>query len=275
MTKTFEDIDYEKRLKKWFQQHPRVLVALSGGVDSCLAAFFARKFNGRDSAIALIGVSPSLKTRDLQLAESFCRENSIDFLHIHPNELSNSNYAANPINRCYHCKSALYQEMIEVKDSTYPGFEIVNGNNFSDRGDYRPGMDAAKEFHALSPLMDCGLEKNTIRELALKYNLKVWNKPASPCMSSRFPYGEKITVDKLKMVEDAEDLLFNLGFSDVRVRIYGLNAKIEVPPEELVLLKEIAEDIQQKFLALGFHALELDEEGLVSGKLNRGIVGDV
>jgi uncharacterized protein len=267
--------DYEKRLEVWFQQHPKVLVALSGGVDSCLVAFFARKINGRESAISLIGVSPSLKKRDLQLAESFCDENNIEYLHIHPNEIKDLNYAANPVNRCYYCKSALYKEMNEVKDTRYPGFEILNGNNFSDRGDYRPGMEAAKEFQALSPLMDCGFEKDAVRKLASKYNLKVWNKPASPCMSSRFPYGEEITVDKLKMVEHAEELLFDLGFSDVRVRINGLNALVEVPLEELIQLKGMVKDLKQKFSALGFQTLELDDEGLISGKLNRGIVGDM
>jgi uncharacterized protein len=275
MPKAALEIDYEKRLEEWFQQHPKVLVALSGGVDSCLVAFFARKLNGRDSAISLIGVSPSLKKRDLLLAESFCNENNIKYRHIHPNEIDDSNYSTNPVNRCYYCKSALYKEMIEVKDTCYPGFEILNGNNFSDRGDYRPGMEAAKEFKASSPLMDCGLEKDAVRKLALKYNLKVWDKPASPCMSSRFPYGEEITVDKLKMVEQAEELIFDLGFSDVRVRVYGLNAKVEVPAEELIQLKGMVKDLKQKFTALGFQTLELDDEGLVSGKLNRGIVNDM
>lgn len=264
-------IDYGKRLEKWFQQHPKVLVALSGGVDSCLVAFLARQINGKESAISLIGVSPSLKKRDLQMAESFCDENDIQYHHINPNEINDSNYASNPVNRCYFCKTALYQKMHEVKDTYFPGFEILNGNNFSDRGDYRPGMEAAKEFHALSPLMDCGLEKDTIRELALKYNLKVWDKPASPCMSSRFPYGEEITVDKLKMVEQAEELLFGFGFSDVRVRINELNAKIEVPSKELTQLKKMAPGLTQKFKDLGFKTVEIDDEGLVSGKLNRGI----
>lgn len=264
--------EYEKRLEEWFKKHPKVLVALSGGVDSCLVAYLARKFNNKASAISLIGVSPSLKKRDLDLAKSFCAENDIEYLKIYPNEINDDNYASNPVNRCYYCKSALYKEMLETQDTYYPGFDILNGNNYSDRGDYRPGMEAAKEFEALSPLADCGLEKDMIRTLAAKYKLNVWDKPASPCMSSRFPYGEAITREKLAMVEQAEDFIFDMGFSDVRVRVSNTNAKVEVPSDEIDKLKESTEAINAKLIEIGFEKLVVDEEGLVSGKLNRGIV---
>lgn len=264
--------DYEIRLAEWFKKHPKVLVALSGGVDSCLVAYLARKYNGKNAAVSLIGVSPSLKKRDLDLAKRFCETNDIEYLKIYPNEIKDENYSSNPVNRCYYCKSALYKEMLETQDMYYEGFDILNGNNHSDRGDYRPGMEAAKEFEALSPLADCGLEKEMIRELSAKYNLEVWDKPASPCMSSRFPYGEQITEEKLAMVEKAEDLIFDLGFSDVRVRLSSTNAKIEVPSDEVGKLKEVRSELDAKLKQMGFENLEVDEEGLVSGKLNRGII---
>jgi pyridinium-3,5-biscarboxylic acid mononucleotide sulfurtransferase len=266
---------YGKLLEEWFKNHPRVLVALSGGVDSCLVAYLARKYNGKEKAVSLIGVSPSLKKRDLILAETFCSDNDIKYLRIYPNEINDTNYASNPVNRCYFCKSALYKEMVEIQQQNFAGFDILNGNNYSDRGDYRPGMKAAGEFQALSPLMDCGLEKETIRQLALKYKLKVWDKPASPCLSSRFPYGENITVEKLNMVEKAEEIIFDMGFSDVRVRINNSKAVVEVPSDEISRLKGFENDLIKKFDGLGFRSLQLDEEGLVSGKLNRGIVKDL
>jgi uncharacterized protein len=262
---------YERKLQNWFAKHPKVLVALSGGVDSCLVAYLARKYNGKEHAISLIGISPSLKKRDLLIAESFCAEHAIAYLKIFPNEMSDANYASNPTNRCFYCKTALYKEMLDVQQKKFPGYEILNGNNYSDRGDYRPGMQAAKELDALSPLLECGLEKDVIRKLALKYKLKVWDKPASPCLSSRFPYGESITVDKLKMVEQAENYLFDLGFSDVRVRSKQSKAVVEVPFNEISHLKAAQEKIEQHLVQFGFTAVEIDAEGLVSGKLNRDI----
>lgn len=272
MEKVLQIEEYELKLKEWFESHPKVLVALSGGVDSCLVAWLARKYNGKSNAVSLIGVSPSLKQRDLDMAIRFCEANDIEYLKIYPNEIEDEQYASNPVNRCYFCKSALYKEMLEVQEMYYDGFDILNGNNYSDRGDYRPGMEAAKEFEALSPLADCGLEKDMIRAISEKYKLEVWDKPASPCMSSRFPYGEQITKDKLKMVEKAEDLVFDLGFSDVRVRYVESNAKIEVPASEIEKLKSVEAQLKGRFEEMGFGQLEVDEEGLVSGKLNRGIV---
>jgi uncharacterized protein len=261
----------ELRLKEWFELHPRVLVALSGGVDSCLVAYLARKLNGKKNAIALIGVSPSLKKRDLDLAIGFCLEHDIQYLKVFPNEIEDENYSSNPKNRCYYCKSALYSEMLVVQQLKYNDFDILNGNNYSDRGDYRPGMEAAKEKNALSPLADCGVEKEMIRELSNAYGLSVWNKPASPCLSSRFHYGEAITVSKLHMVEQAEELVNNLGHKDVRVRIKNMDAKIEVPHSEVVMLKSQRDYLYLELQRIGFNKVEIDEEGLISGKLNREI----
>ncbi len=259
----------EMKLRLWFEEHPKVLVALSGGVDSCLVAFMARKHLGKEHAVSVVGVSPSLKTKDHQITLDFCKEHDIKLVEIDPNEINDPNYSANPVNRCFFCKSNLYEEMHELRKKNYPDYILVNGNNTSDWGDYRPGLKAADKFTALSPLADCGFEKDDIRELAKQYNLSVWDKPASPCLSSRFPYGENITTDKLKMVEKAEDLLNDFGFSDVRVRYYNTKARIEVPENEINLLDKHYAVIASKIVGFGFTACEIDKEGLVSGKLNR------
>lgn len=261
----------ETLLEQWFEMHPKILVALSGGVDSCLVAYMGRKVLGKVNALAVVGVSPSLKTKDYSLTVDFCRQYDIELIEVNPDEINDPNYASNPINRCYFCKSNLYETMHELRKNNFPGFIIVNGNNVSDLGDYRPGLKAAEEQKAYSPLAECGFEKADIRELAHKYNLSVWDKPASPCLSSRFPYGENITLDKLKMVEKAEDLLNDFGFTDVRVRYKNTKAQIEVPQKEIKLLEKYYSKIAPKLLEFGFTDCEIDHEGLVSGKLNRTI----
>ncbi len=258
-------------LKSWFSQHKGILTALSGGVDSCLVAWAARYSLPKENAIAVIGDSPSLKRRDLEIAVSFCIENDIKYIIIHPDELNDPNYKTNPENRCFWCKSNLYTEMNRLRNANYPDFIMVNGNNKTDLGDYRPGLQAAGKYNSFSPLAECGLTKDDIRALAKEAGLKIWDKPASPCLSSRFPYGELITKEKLGMVEKAEDYLFSLGFKDSRVRYFGVTARIEVPREELIILNGLLSDISFQFSEIGFEITEIDEEGLVSGKLNRNI----
>lgn len=261
----------ETLLYNWFEEHPKVLVALSGGVDSCLVAYVARRVLGKENALSVVGVSPSLKTKDYELTLNFCKQHDIRLIEVNPDEINDPNYASNPINRCYFCKSNLYDAMHELQNSNYSDFILVNGNNVSDLGDYRPGLKAAEEKKAYSPLAECGFEKEDIRTLAHKYNLEVWDKPASPCLSSRFPYGEGITIDKLKMVEKAEDLLNDFGFTDVRVRYQNTKARIEVPEIELKMLHKLYHKIAPRIIEFGFTDCEIDEEGLVSGKLNRSI----
>lgn len=260
-----------KALENWFLQHPRVLVALSGGVDSCLVAFVARKVCDYDNAIAVIGDSASLKRRDLDIALTFCNDNNIRYQLIQPNEINDPNYRQNPVDRCYWCKSSLYQDMIKLRNEQYPDYTMVNGNNKSDWSDYRPGLKAADQFEALSPLADCGMVKDDIRDMAHHFGLAIWDKPASPCLSSRFPYGELITIEKLKQVEDAETVLSENGFADARVRYFGTKARVEVPAFQINQLKQKISLIKERFEGLGFVETEIDEEGLVSGKLNREI----
>ena len=261
--------DKEQKLKEWFSKHPKVVVALSGGVDSCLVAFVARKFLGKENLIAVISDSASLKERDLKDAEKFCSDYDINLEIVDAREIDDPNYASNPIDRCFFCKSALYTELQSLIENKYPEYVMLNGNNFSDLGDYRPGLKAASEFHALSPLAECEFNKDDIRELSQHFSLFVWDKPASPCLSSRFPYGESITVEKLKMVEDAEEVLYDYGFHMARVRHLGETARIEVPSDQLNTLENVFEEIRTKILAIGFSFCEIDKEGFISGKLNR------
>jgi len=258
-------------LRAWYKRRSNVLVALSGGVDSCLVAYTARRWLGKAHAIAVISNSASLKTRDLEDAKSFCEKYDIQLEIIDAREIDDPNYVANPINRCYFCKTALYDELYRLVDNKYPGYAILNGNNYSDFGDYRPGLQAADEHEVLSPLAEVKMTKDEIRAMAQFFKMFVWDKPASPCLSSRFPYGESISVEKLRMVEEAENILNEYGFEDVRVRYKDKCATIEVPSDELDLLYPLMDEVETKFKLLGFHQVAVDEEGLISGKLNRVI----
>ena len=260
-------------LESWFEKTPKVLVALSGGVDSCLVAFLSRKFLGKTFAPAVISVSASLKNRDLLIARKFCNIYDIHLEEISGQEINDEKYLSNPVNRCFYCKSSLYTSLLGLKDNgNYSEYTIINGNNLTDTGDYRPGLKAASDYSARSPLIECKIEKEEVRRLAKSFNLFVWNKPASPCLSSRFPYGERITLDKLKQVEQAEDYLIGLGYLDSRVRYYGEMARIEVSSDQVVKLKSDMPGISKFFREIGFSKCEVDEEGLVSGKLNRDVI---
>lgn len=260
---------YLDQLKTWFEAKERVIIALSGGVDSSLVAFLARKYLGKVNAISVISNSASLKERDLQDARNFCQKYDIQLEEIDAGEIEDENYASNPINRCYFCKTALYSELVDLINLKFKGYRILNGSNLSDFGDYRPGLHAADEKAVLSPLADCGIDKPKVRELAHHFDLFVWDKPASPCLSSRFPYGESITIQKLRMVEKAEELLYEAGFHDSRVRFAAGIARIEVPQPQLNRLHNNIENLAPKIISFGFSGCEIDEEGLISGKLNR------
>ena len=258
-------------IERWFSENcTKVIVAFSGGVDSCLVAFLARKYLGKENAIAIIADSPSLKRKDLEIARLFCNDHDINLDIVNTREFDNPNYTSNPIDRCYFCKFTLYDELKLIAER-YPGTDILNGQNFDDLGDYRPGIKAAKEYKVLKPLADCNFTKVDIREMARHFNLSTWDKPASPCLSSRIPYGQEVTIDKLRQIEDAENMLNTLGFEDVRVRHFGAIAKIEVPAAQLERLKKYEKSIKQNIRDIGFKQCEFDQEGLVSGKLNRAI----
>lgn len=263
--------DLSLRLEAWFDKVERTVVALSGGIDSSLVAYVSRRMLGQENARAIISASASVKQRELNDARYFCTKYDINLIEVDAREIDDPNYRENPVNRCFFCKSALYSEMDRIIAEKFPGFAVLNGNNFSDLGDFRPGLQAAEQHKVFSPLAESRFTKDDIRKVAKYYGLPNWDKPASPCLSSRFPYGEGISVEKLKMVEKAEDLLNDFGFSDVRVRYINNVARIEVPADELDKLHIVFDDVLPSMQSYGFTGCEIDNEGLVSGKLNRAV----
>jgi uncharacterized protein len=257
-------------LKEWFSTKRGSIVAFSGGIDSSLVLYIARLVQGKEKVIAMISHSESLKARDFQLSQSFCDQFDIKLEIIVTKELEDSRYNENPINRCFFCKGHLYKDLQGLVEK-YPGFIVLNGTNIDDHGDYRPGLQAAFNYQVFSPLADFKITKEEIRQIARNYDLPNWNKPASPCLSSRIPYTHKITRKKLIEVEQAENFLNDFGFSDVRVRHYGDFGRIEVKPGDISRLIAMKDAIEEKIIEIGFQRVEFDEEGLVSGKLNRVI----
>lgn len=257
-------------LQQWFAECRFAIVAFSGGVDSAVVAFLANRLLGGAANLAVISDSPSLKRADLGEAEAFCLRHEIPLRVIHTDEIENPDYFTNPPNRCFFCKHTLYDELRGVA-SAYPGSWILNGTNADDLGDYRPGLQAADEFRVRSPLAECGLDKAAVRALAASLGLECWDKPSSPCLSSRIAYGQPVTIEKLRQIEAAESVLNAAGFRVARFRHYGTEGRIEVPAEDLARLRSRFDSLEPEILALGFGRVTLDEEGFVSGKLNRAI----
>lgn len=257
-----------QQLEEWFSKRKGSIVAFSGGIDSTLVLFLARKFQGKENAIGVISNSESLKQKDFKLAQDFCKKFDINLEVIKTEELVDKRYNQNPENRCYFCKEHLFHDLQTIKDK-YTDFEVLSGTNYDDLGDYRPGLQAAAKYKVLSPMVDCSLSKQELREIAKHFELPNWDKPASPCLSSRIPYNHQITKEKLQQVEDAENILNDYGFKDVRVRHYETYGQIEVQKEELEKLFLLEDELVEKIKNVGFNRLVIDREGLVSGKLNR------
>tara|TARA_B100000212_G_scaffold339142_1_gene316947 strand:- start:27 stop:836 length:810 start_codon:yes stop_codon:yes gene_type:complete len=259
-----------KRLEAWFEPVEGSLTAFSGGIDSALVLYLSKRFLDQ-KGIGIIADSPSLKRADLEIAKQFCQQFEISLRIIQTDELDKVEYKSNPFNRCYYCKDTLYSMMREIHQADYANFVLLNGANVDDLGDFRPGHQAANEQNILTPLADCGLGKADIRALARYFELPIWDKPASPCLSSRIPYGQEVTKEKLTQIESAEIVLNNLGFPTVRVRHFGDLAKIESPVSEIERLQSLFLLIESSLKRIGFKKVEIDKEGLVSGKLNRAI----
>ncbi|HXM67575.1 MAG TPA: ATP-dependent sacrificial sulfur transferase LarE [Candidatus Acidoferrum sp.] len=246
----------------------RVLVAYSGGVDSAYLAWAAYQALG-EKMVAIIADSPSLARTQLADAVAFAREQSIPLEVIPTGELDRPEYVRNDAQRCFFCKDELFTLMEKFREAK--GFDaIAYGVNLDDQGDFRPGQKAANAHQVVAPLLDAGLGKEDIRELARQAGLRIWNKPASACLSSRIEYGRPVTREALAVVEKGEDALRELGFCQFRVRHHGDIVRIEVAREELVraLDPEMAAQFTSIFKALGFKFVTLDLEGFRSGSMN-------
>ena len=246
------------------------LVAFSGGVDSSLALAVAARALPKDRVLAVTSNNETYLPSELDLARDFAASLGVEHLVVNTRELDDPNYASNPTNRCYFCKSTLYSDLERLAGER--GYAcVVDGANKDDEGDYRPGRKAAREIGVVSPLSQAGVTKAEVRELAQHLGLPSWDKPALACLSSRFPYGQEITPEKLAQVARAEEFLRREGFKQVRLRHHGEIARLEVAPEELERAFAMREEISAELLDAGFLYVTLDLAGYRPGSLNAAL----
>jgi uncharacterized protein len=263
-------IDKERALSDTLASLGSVIVAYSGGADSAYLAFVAHRTLG-ERAVAVTADSPSYPERHRQLAIQIARDFGLRHEIIQTNELERPEYRANPSNRCYYCKHELYTHLSRI--ATGRGAVIVDGNNADDRGDYRPGRQAAREFGVRSPLDEVDLTKDEIRELSRRAGLPSWDEPASACLSSRIPYHTEVTDEKLRTIERAEQALRALGFRLFRVRHHDDLARIEIARVEMprALEPDVAAAIVRALKEVGYKYVSLDLQGYRTGSLNEGL----
>lgn len=255
-------------LQDILKSYERVVVAFSAGVDSTLLLRVAHDVLG-DNAVAVTTISCTVPEREQREAQAFCQEYGIRHIECETHELDIDTFRDNPTNRCYLCKNELYAKIAAVA-ATLNIAVIVEGSNTDDLNDYRPGLAVLEEQGIKSPLRDAGLSKNDIRALSRELGLSTWNKQSFACLSSRFPYGDTISEEKLAMVDRAEQLLLDKGFTQVRVRIHGTLARIELPREsfESFMQPALLTEINDAFKAFGFTYVTLDIAGYRSGSMN-------
>jgi uncharacterized protein len=260
------------QLIKSIESLGKVVIAYSGGVDSTLLLKVAVDTLGSDNVLACLGVSPSLGQSQKQTALEMAKVIGVNVKEVIVHELDDASYSQNKADRCFHCKSHLYGLLCEIAKQN-DNQHVLCGSNFDDMDDYRPGNRAAKVFGVKAPLMEAELTKPEIRELSKRLGLKTHEMPASPCLASRISYGLNITAEKLEQVDQAEDFIKSLGFSEFRVRHHGDIARIEVKEEQLgkIMTKPFRTAIINELKKLGFKYVSLDMQGFRSGSLNESL----
>jgi uncharacterized protein len=255
-------------LKNRLKQMDRVIIAFSGGVDSTFLLKTA-SISGLSKVLAVTGVSASLSKDESGFAKKMAETFAVDYRTIATEELDNSSYTDNSPDRCYHCKKDLFVRLKDIAAREDFPF-VLDGTNADDASDWRPGSRASKEEGVESPLLDIGFSKQEIRDVSKSLGLPTWNKPATPCLSSRFPYGQKITVEALGRVEKAEVFIRKFGVKDLRVRSHSEVARIEVLPEDFPKIMEgpVRDEINNYLKSIGFKYVTIDLQGFRSGSAN-------
>jgi uncharacterized protein len=263
-----------ERLREIIRGYHATITAFSAGVDSTLVAVVAQQELG-ERALAATAVSASLAPSELEDAERLARQLGLKHQLVHTSEVEDERYASNPVDRCYFCKSHLYTGLEALAVQTNARF-ILNGLNVDDLGDWRPGARAAAERadRVRSPLHEAGMGKAAIRAAARELDLPNWDKPALACLSSRVPYGDRVTPEKLERIGRAEQALHELGFRQLRVRHFADRARVEIAPDELERVADegLTARIEAELQGLGFPRVEIDPRGYRSGRLNEGVV---
>ena len=258
-------------LNTYLKSQGKVCIAFSAGIDSSFLLEFAnRALNG--NVLAIIARGSMMPEKEVQYGREFCKTRNIRLIEIDANEFEVEAFVNNTPDRCYYCKHAIFSKLIEIAREN--GFDIVaDGTNSDDTGDYRPGKRALAELGVKSPLLTCGFSKKEIRECAKEMDIEIWDKPSAACLATRVPTGEKVTAELLKRIEISEDILKKMGFKQVRVRVHGKLARIEVSPDDIVRICQptIRDEVSYKLKEAGFRFISVDMDGYKTGNMNERI----